>query len=81
MALNAYLSIVPERHPPIQSSVTQKGREGKIMVHAVSHEIVAPRDPASGRTTGKRAHKPLNVTKELGSNIRAGIQQEITDRV
>jgi type VI secretion system secreted protein Hcp len=65
MALGAYLTILPERHPPVRGSVTQKGREGKIMVHAVSHSIVAPRDPASGKPTGKRAHKPLTCTKDL----------------
>jgi type VI secretion system secreted protein Hcp len=65
MALPAYLTILPERHPPILGSVTQKGREGKILVVAASHEIVSPRDPASGRSTGKRVHKPFVCTKEV----------------
>ena len=30
-----------------------------IDVTAVSHEIVSPRDPASGLPTGKRQHKPI----------------------
>src|SRR5580693_8790711 len=65
MALGAYLSIVPERHPPILGSVTQKGREGKIFVIGSAHQIVCPRDPASGRPTGKRIHKPYVCTKEV----------------
>jgi type VI secretion system secreted protein Hcp len=65
MALAAYLTIVAERQGPIRGSVTQKGREGKILVIAVAHEIVAPRNPQSGLPTGKRMHKPLLVTKEL----------------
>ncbi len=65
MALAAYLTIVAERQGPIHGSVTQKGRENKILVIAVQHEIVAPRDPQSGIPTGKRMHKPFNVTKEL----------------
>ena len=65
MALNAYLSLTAEKQGPIRGSVTQKGREGKILVMAVMHEIVCPRDPASGRPTGKRMHKPFIVTKEL----------------
>src|SRR3954451_7250223 len=32
---------------------------------AVSHEIVSPRDAASGLPTGKRQHKPLTITKEI----------------
>ncbi|HZF48038.1 MAG TPA: type VI secretion system tube protein Hcp, partial [Polyangiaceae bacterium] len=58
MALNAYLKLKGQTQGEIKGSVTQKGREGKIMVIAVSHEIMSPRDPASGLPTGKRMHKP-----------------------
>jgi type VI secretion system secreted protein Hcp len=65
MAHAAYLTLVAERQGPILGSVTQKGRENKILVIAVQHEIVSPRDPQSGIPTGKRMHKPLVITKEL----------------
>lgn len=65
MALNAYLKLKGQIQGEIKGSVTQKGREGKIMVIAVSHEIVSPRDSASGQATGKRQHKPFVITKEL----------------
>ena len=65
MALNAYLTLKGQKQGTINGSVTQKGRENKIMVIAVSHEIVSPRDPASGQATGKRQHKPFVITKEL----------------
>jgi type VI secretion system secreted protein Hcp len=65
MALNAYLKIVAETQGPVPGSVTQKGREGTILVHAAVHEIVGPRDPASGRPTGKRVHKPFVITKPV----------------
>ena len=65
MALNAYLKLKGEKQGAINGSVTQKGRENKIMVIAVSHEILSPRDPASGLPTGKRMHKPFVITKEL----------------
>jgi type VI secretion system secreted protein Hcp len=65
MALNAYLNLTGAKTGDIKGSVTQKGREGKIMVIAVSHEIVSPRDAASGLPTGKRQHKPFVITKEL----------------
>jgi len=64
MALNAYLSLVGTRLGLVKGSCTQKGREGKIIVSGVFHSIVSPRDPASGRPTGKRMHKPLIITKE-----------------
>ena len=65
MALNAYLNLKGQKQGDIKGSVTQKGRDGKIMVIAVSHDIVSPRDPASGLPTGKRMHKPFVITKEL----------------
>ncbi|MCC6523188.1 MAG: type VI secretion system tube protein Hcp [Polyangiaceae bacterium] len=65
MALNAYLKLKGQKQGNIKGSVTQKGREGKIMVIAVSHGIVSPRDPASGLPTGKRMHKPLVITKTI----------------
>lgn len=65
MALNAYLSIKGQKQGEIKGSVTQKGRENTIMVIATQHEIVSPRDPASGLPTGKRMHKPFIITKEL----------------
>lgn len=65
MALNAYMRLKGAKQGDIKGSVTQKGREDSIMVIAVSHEIVSPRDPSSGLPTGKRQHKPLIITKEL----------------
>ncbi len=65
MALNAYLKLKGQKQGDIKGSVTQKGREGKIMVIAASHEVLSPRDAASGLPTGKRMHKPLVITKEI----------------
>jgi type VI secretion system secreted protein Hcp len=68
VALSAYLRLVGQKSGEIKGSVTQKGREGKIEVIAVSHDIVSPRDAASGLPTGKRMHKPLVITKQLDAS-------------
>ncbi len=65
MALNAYLKLRGQRQGDILGSVTQAGQAGKIMVFAVEHGVSAPRDPASGLPTGKRAHAPIKLTKEI----------------
>ena len=65
MALNAYLRLIGQASGEIKGSVTQKGRENRILVIAVSHEVTSPRDSASGQATGRRQHKPLVITKEL----------------
>ncbi len=64
MALNCYLKLTGKTQGFIKGSVTQSGREDSIMVIAFNHEVVSPRDAASGLPTGKRQHKPITVTKE-----------------
>jgi len=65
MALNAYLKMKGQKSGAVKGSVTQKGRADTIMVVAYSHEVVSPRDAASGLPTGKRMHKPITITKEI----------------
>lgn len=65
MALNAYLKLKGQKQGEIKGSVTQKGREGKIMVIAASHQVLIPHDEATGMLTGRRMHKPFIITKEL----------------
>ncbi len=40
------------------------GNSPMILI-GMSHEIVSPRDAATGQATGKRQHKPFTITKEL----------------
>ena len=49
----------------ISGGSTQRGHEGWIEVVGLAHEIVSPRDAASGLPTGKRQHKPFVITKEI----------------
>ena len=65
MALTAYLRVVGTKQGEIKGSVTQKGREGRIAVIAMSHEFLSPRDASTGMAAGKRQHKPLSITKEI----------------
>lgn len=61
----AYLSITGEIQGQIRGGVTIGGKEGTIEVISLSHEIVSPRDAASGLPTGKRQHKPLTIRKAI----------------
>ncbi len=65
MAMNAYLKVKGAKQGDIKGSVIRKGLEGQIQVIAVLHEIISPRDAASGQATGKRQHKPIVITKEI----------------
>jgi type VI secretion system secreted protein Hcp len=57
-ALNAYLTLKGAKSGSIAGSVTQKGREGKIMVIAVDHQVKTP-------AGGSEQHGVLMITKEL----------------
>lgn len=65
MAYEGYLIAKAQKQGQIKGSVTQKGKEGWIAFYGFHHEIVSPRDAASGLATGKRQHKPLTITKEI----------------
>jgi len=69
MALNSYLTLKGQKQGAINGSVTQKGRENSIMIIAVSHSVLSPRDAASGLATGKRMHKPVVLTQELDKSV------------
>jgi len=69
MALNAYLTLKGQKQGDIKGSVTQKGREGSIMVTACSSAIISPRDAASGLPSGKRQHKPIVVMCNLDQSL------------
>lgn len=45
----------------INGEMTQAGREGWFEIYGWNHEVVSPRDAASGLPTGKRQHKPFRV--------------------
>ena len=65
MALNAFLKLKGEKQGEIKGGVTQKGREGSILVNAANHELAVPRDITSGLPTGRVMHKPFVITKLL----------------
>jgi type VI secretion system secreted protein Hcp len=48
--------------------------EAEGRVFSVFHEIVAPRSPATGLTTGKRHHKPVTLRRDV-SAASIGIRQ------
>jgi len=45
--------------------VSQASRVNKIEAIVVHHEIVAPRDVASGQSTGKRQYQPVIIRKKI----------------
>lgn len=65
MALNSYMRLTGETQGEVKGSVTEAGREDSMEIFGWSHEVISPRDAASGLPTGKRQHKPISVTKPV----------------
>jgi len=65
MALNAYLKLKGQKQGEIKGSVVKKGKEKRIEVIAVNHQISTPRDSRSGLASGKRVHQPFIITKPI----------------
>lgn len=61
----ALMTITGDKQGQIKGEVTQRGRENQHRLLAYSHEIVSPRDPATGQATGKRQHQPFRIVKVL----------------
>ncbi len=65
MAYSGYLTIAGQKQGAINGSVTDKGKENSILIHAFSSEVLSPRDPATGLATGKTQHQPVSILKDV----------------
>lgn len=65
MALNAWLTLTGETSGNIEGSGDISPHEGEMEIWGWNHEVISPRDAASGLPTGKRQHKPFVITKAI----------------
>ena len=64
----AYISSIKgQKSGQIKGDSIQRGREGWMQLYDYKHEIVSPRDAASGLSTGRRQHKPIVITRKVGA--------------
>ena len=64
----AYISSIKgQKSGQIKGDSVQRGREGWMQLYDYKHEIVSPRDAASGLATGRRMHKPVTITRKVGA--------------
>jgi len=65
MALNSFLTLEAQTQGAIEGSCDISGHEKSLEIYGWSHEVISPRDAASGLPTGKRQHKPFSITKPI----------------
>jgi type VI secretion system secreted protein Hcp len=66
MALQIYVTIKGKTQGTFKGEGT-KGDADRIPVVSYEYEVDSPRDPGSGQPTGRRQHKPVVFTKEIGA--------------
>ena len=62
-AIPANMWVIGQNQGPIEGSTTQQGREGSIIVNALTHSIDVPTDPQTGKPSGNRMHSPFKIHK------------------
>lgn len=81
-ALSSYLKVTKSKGGlDLKGSVTRKGFEGALPVLSFSHEIVSPRDAASGQATGKRQHTPIRMRMYYDQSLPQLYQAMFNDEV
>lgn len=81
-----HMGILGPGETPIEGSCTVREREGTIVVVNFGHEVVSPRDAASGIPTGQHRHEPVIITKHFDKSspllyqslIRGDVLEEVT---
>lgn len=71
MATPAYMSVTGENEEIITKDAftldsvgsDQQDHKDEVLIQAFDHEVIMPRDPQSGGSTGQRIHQPARVTK------------------
>jgi type VI secretion system secreted protein Hcp len=66
-AFQAYVKIKGMKQGQIKGQGVREGSNQWIPVIAISHEAQSPRDNSTGMASGKRQHKPIKFTIELGT--------------
>ncbi len=74
-AISAAMTAIGQK----SGNIAGDGPGGAILVSGLSHDIISPRDAASGLPTGKRQHKPMVITKELDRSTPLLLQALVTN--
>lgn len=64
-ALSAFMRATGDTQGEIKGGVVLAGREDSMEVLSYEHQVISPRDAATGLPTGKRQHGAVKITKEI----------------
>ena len=79
-AAGSATAVLPAQSMTISATGQKQGAFAKLIpIAALTHEIVSPRDAASGLPTGKRQHKPISISMQLGATTPRFITALVTN--
>lgn len=73
MATQAYMSVTGQKQGQFHGESAQSKRKDWIPILGFQMGVVAPRDAASGQSTGRRLYRPVVITKEWGPSSPQGL--------
>jgi len=68
MAFEAYFKCKFNKQGASKGESTKKEWKDWIPILSYSHQIISPRDAATGQASGKRTYKPINFVHEWGAS-------------
>lgn len=66
MAYEFYVTVEGTKQGKFKGESPREAHKEKFGCLSYKHEILSPRDAATGQASGKRQHKPIKVIKEWG---------------
>lgn len=81
MAYEFYVTIEGTKQGALKGESPRTAHAAKIAGLSYAHEIVSPRDIATGQASGKRQHGPITITKEWGPSSPQLFQALTTNEV
>ncbi len=76
-----YFSVKGAKQGQFRGEAPQQNLKDKMVGLKFVYEVTSPRDVATGQASGKRQHKPLNITKEWGAASPQLFQALVTNEV
>jgi type VI secretion system secreted protein Hcp len=81
MAYEFYMTAVGTTQKSLKGESTRTAHKAKAPCISFEYAVTSPRDVATGLASGKRQHKPVIVTKELGASTPQLFQACVTNEV
>jgi len=75
------VSVKGQKQGQFKGESAREKASDRIEAVAFAYEVISPRDAATGQASGKRQHKPLQITKAVGASSPQFFQALTTNEI